>query len=67
MAKRTPYREAVIAFQRSYWEEILKRTDHCISAAARLSGAKRSQVYKTLTRLGIHIPRHAQHRGNWGD
>jgi hypothetical protein len=46
-----------------YWRGLLRETHHNISACARISGTNRTNVYKILTRLGLHEIK--QHRGRW--
>ncbi len=49
-----PYPEALLSFQKNYFEHLLTKTNGHLSQAARLAGMDRSQFHRTVVRLGLH-------------
>ncbi|HEU5058633.1 MAG TPA: helix-turn-helix domain-containing protein, partial [Kofleriaceae bacterium] len=45
--------QAVGQFERHYFERLLRRTDGNLSEAARIAGLDRSNLRRTLSRLGM--------------
>jgi hypothetical protein len=49
-----PYREAVIAFERAYFQDIIAAAGSNLAAAARRAGMDRSHFFRKVMSLGLH-------------
>jgi DNA-binding NtrC family response regulator len=61
------YREAVLAFQREYWEKLLAQYGGSVPQAARKAGVCRTGAYNLIRRLDIPVRRWGRYgnKGRW--
>jgi DNA-binding NtrC family response regulator len=51
---KSTYQEALLAFERAYFQGLLEASGPNLAAAARLAGIDRSQFFRKVTSLGLH-------------
>jgi len=53
-SSKATYQEALLAFERAYFQGLLEASGPNLAAAARLAGIDRSQFFRKVTALGLH-------------
>jgi hypothetical protein len=53
------YREALLQFQKDYWQCVLERCHWSVTEAARVSECNRTHIYAVLKRLRLKPPQKA--------
>ena len=52
----SPYSEALLDFQKNYFQNILATSPDNLTQAARLAGMDKAQFHRMIVRLGLHTP-----------